>query len=279
MKILVTGIKGFLGNELEKILLHNKIDYIGFDVVDGDDISDIGKIESKIKQCDIVIHLATYKSDHPQQNEIGNNILGLTNLLELSVKYKIKKFINLSSVDATGIFKGQTKPDYFPIDEHHSCNPSTDYGISKKVGENLCDYYGEYKKLSIITLRPPGIWDKEVYQNIIQLRQQNPEYEWKPYWEYGAFIDIRDLVSLILRICIVDSPTGHNIYNVCSDDINSSEKTSFELSKMIHPKVPWKNQSGYKENPYKTILCNDKIKKDYDWKPVFSWKSFMDTKL
>ena len=277
MKILVTGIRGFLGNELESALIKNKIDYIGFDILDGDDLFDIKNIESKIEKCDIVIHLATYKPDYPHKNEIGYNILGLTNLLELSAKYKIKKFINLSSVDATGIFKGQSEPDYFPIDEEHSCNPSTDYGISKKMCEDLCNYYGEFKNLSIITLRPPGIWNEEVYQNILQLRKQNPEYEWKPFWEYGAFIDIRDLVSLLLKICKTDFPIGNRIYNVCSDDITSSGKTSIELSRMVHPIVHWKDHSGHIEKPYKTILCNDKVKKDFKWKPIFSWERFIKT--
>ncbi|MDZ8240137.1 MAG: NAD-dependent epimerase/dehydratase family protein [Nostoc sp. ChiQUE01a] len=54
---------------------------------------------------------------------------------------KVKRVVFFSSVDALGIFKGERKPDYLPLDDNHPCYPTTPYAVSKRLGEEMCRYF------------------------------------------------------------------------------------------------------------------------------------------
>ena len=128
--------------------------------------------------------------------------------------------------------------------------------------------------MRIVSLRPPGIWSEKTYSKIDWARKINPGYEWSPFWEYGSFIDIEDFTDLISILLQSDFKEEHKIYNACSDDITTSGKTSVELCTLIQPDIKWKNISPFKNDPFKSILCNDKIKKDFNWKPERSWRNY-----
>lgn len=108
---------------------------------------------------DIVIHLASF----PRQKVVNSNPQwgsrvmseGLLNLLELTVKHKVKKFIYISSSMVYGNFKDA----YFDgVDESHECNPLGQYGIMKLVGEWLVKDYGRRTGLTYTILRPSAVY-------------------------------------------------------------------------------------------------------------------------
>jgi len=276
MRVLVTGNRGFVGKYVETELVNNNVEVIGFDIINREDLLDIECLEEKVKSCDAIIHLAVYKSDKSNGNEIGSNLLAITNLLESAHKYGIEKIINVSSVDAYGIFKGEGTPKCFPITEDQPLAPSTKYGIAKKLSEEICEFYAKYKNMQIVTLRPPGVWDVQTYDLIKNKRIEKPEYEWDPFWQYGAFIDVRDLAGLCSLILKDNRKSEYRVYNVCSNDITSSGKTSLELADMLYPNVKWSNITEFETTPYKTILSNESVKRYYNWEPSYSWKKYIN---
>ena len=64
------------------------------------------------------------------------NIRGLLNLLELSIKYPIKKFINISS---GGAIYGEASQ--YPVSEDYPPEPLSPYAVSKYVAEYYLNYY------------------------------------------------------------------------------------------------------------------------------------------
>lgn len=60
--------------------------------------------------------------------------------------------------------------------------------------------------LETVVLRPPGVWSAETYEDIKVHRRADPAYEWHPFWEYGAFLDVRDLAAAIERALVADYP-------------------------------------------------------------------------
>jgi nucleoside-diphosphate-sugar epimerase len=206
--------------------------------------------------CDTVMHLAvaTAASSPDNANLLGENLKGLLNLLQTAESRSIKKMLFMSSVDALGIFKGEAPPLYFPIDDEHPCAPSTEYGIGKLLGERMCALWSERTGISSIALRPPGIWFPETYGLIEKRRKENPSYEWDPYWEYGAFIDVEDLLEVSLKAAGKRLPGTNATYLVAAADITTSGKSSLELATMIHPKVAWKDMDAYKTDPFRSLL-------------------------
>ncbi|GKT21739.1 SDR family NAD(P)-dependent oxidoreductase, partial [Aduncisulcus paluster] len=66
--------------------------------------------------------------DDPRK-DLDVNAKGTFNLLELSVKYGVRKFVHIS----TGSVYGNA--NYYPTDEQHPVNPVSFYGVSKLAGE------------------------------------------------------------------------------------------------------------------------------------------------
>jgi len=121
------------------------------------DICDSAKLESvfNLEQPEIVIHMASF----PRQKVVNSNPAlgsrvmseGLLNLLELSDKYEVRKFIYISSSMVYGDFEDDVKED-------HDCKPQGQYGILKLAGEWLVKDYSRRTNLAYTIMRPSAVY-------------------------------------------------------------------------------------------------------------------------
>jgi nucleoside-diphosphate-sugar epimerase len=186
MKILVTGGLGFIGHNVVRILesfrhecaiIDNKTDYSIIPKIELDylmterlcriqtrniTVADISQPfdDSIFDGVDVVIHLASF----PRQKVVNNNpvqgsrvmIEGLLNLLELSVKHNVKKFVYVSSSMVYGNFNKHAIAD--GIDESSDCKPMGQYSIMKLAGELLVQDYSRQYKLDYTIVRPSAVY-------------------------------------------------------------------------------------------------------------------------
>jgi nucleoside-diphosphate-sugar epimerase len=185
-KILVTGGLGFIGHNIVRVLesfrhecaiIDKKTDYGIIPKAELDyimlerlcriktrniTIADISEPfdDSIFKGVDVVIHLASF----PRQKVVNANPIlgsrtmseGLLNLLELSVKYKVKRFVYISSSMVYGNFNKQDL--YDGIDESSDCKPFGQYGILKFAGEMLVQDYSRQYNLDYTIIRPSAVY-------------------------------------------------------------------------------------------------------------------------
>ena len=146
-KILVTGAAGSIGSYLcRQILKFKPAHLIGLDQNETGifnlerelskikvaqtfviaDICDKNKIEQIFNQYkpDVVFHAAAYKhvplmEKHPDE-AVKNNIFGTLNVAQASIKYKVKKFVFISTDKAV--------------------NPTSVMGATKRIGEMICQW-------------------------------------------------------------------------------------------------------------------------------------------
>jgi nucleoside-diphosphate-sugar epimerase len=121
------------------------------------DICDVEKMDNvfNIEQPEIVIHCASF----PRQKvvnanpRLGSRVMseGLLNLLELSDKYEVRKFVYLSSSMVYGDFSDDVKEDY-------DCKPQGQYGILKLAGEWLVKDYSRRTGLAFTIIRPSAVY-------------------------------------------------------------------------------------------------------------------------
>lgn len=168
MKILVTGVLGFIGSHYARAALAQGHHVVGlnrptnasklkriedfkdnphFDLILRDLEGDLSEL---LDGVDVVVHMAakTYV-DHSIRNPgpfIESNIIGTYNLLEAARKCPPKLFIQFSTDEVYGsILSGAYKEDA-PL------NPTNPYSSSKAAGDMLAlSYFNTYKLPVIIT--------------------------------------------------------------------------------------------------------------------------------
>jgi len=102
-----------------------------------------------------IYHLAAMLSANGERNPRQAwqlNMDGLLNVLDLSVKYEVKKVFWPSSIAVFGPDSQKQNCPQLGVTE-----PSTIYGISKAAGESWCKYYFEKHGLDVRSLRYPGL--------------------------------------------------------------------------------------------------------------------------
>lgn len=173
-KILVTGGAGYIGSIATYLLLQK-----GFEVVVVDNLTtghkepleffekkygskkfryykaDLRKSLDKIfkneKNISAVLHyaascLVNESMENPQEY-FSNNVCGTQNLLSTILKHGIKNIV----FSSTCAVYGETK--YVPVDEKHPTNPANPYGLSKRMIEQMIEWYGKLSGLNYVILR------------------------------------------------------------------------------------------------------------------------------
>jgi len=282
MRVLLTGDKGVVGQEVASRLSDAGDRVSGFDIVDGRDVLDLNSLRAAACTSDVIVHLAAVDDPDPLAEEIPAEILrnseatpetvmavtvlGTMNVLEAAKAAGHERVVVMSSVDALGIFLGQRAPDYLPIDDSHPTYPSTPYALAKRTAERMCAIFTADTGISTICLRPPGIWTEEIFEFIRKRLDEDPMNDRRPYWEYGAFIAIGDVAHAVW--CAIHNPfQGHAILHISSDDAALAEQTSAQAAKAIHPTVPWRGGSEFDAEPFRTLLDNEAAKMALGWSP------------
>jgi UDP-glucose 4-epimerase len=114
----------------------------------------IGNLIERHK-IDTVVHLASF----PRQKvvnvnpQLGSRTMseGLLNLLELSTRHNVKKFVYISSSMVYGDFSDQVREDAV-------CCPQGQYGILKLAGEWLVKDYTRKTGMAHVIIRPSAVY-------------------------------------------------------------------------------------------------------------------------
>lgn len=201
--ILVTGIAGLLGSRFSKWILDNT-DYqvIGIDDLSGgyienidtrakfyklnlsEDYKAIGEIFEQNK-IEIIYHFAAYAAEglspFIRRFNYQNNLIGSTNLINLSIKHEVKRFVFTSSMAVYG------DKNEAPFSEDLIPNPIDPYGIAKYAVELDLKCAFEQHGLKYTIIRPhnvygegQNIWDK--YRNVLGI------------WTYQLLNDIQPTI-------------------------------------------------------------------------------------
>lgn len=185
MKILITGGAGYIGSHVVLAALER-----GHDVTIFDDLSTanesninpnahikIGSTKSKKDlsnlfkefEYDGVIHLAANKSAGESMINpkiySDNNIIGSLNLLNKCIEFNVSNFIFSSSAAVYG------EPQYNPVDESHTTNPTSYYGYTKLAIEKNLKWYSRLHNLKYASLRYFNAAGYDIKKRII-----GPEY-------------------------------------------------------------------------------------------------------
>ena len=180
MKVLITGITGFVGSHMADYLLKNvpdveifgmrrwrsrfenvshlyQLDNVTFLEGDLSDRSSISKILYEVEP-DVVYHFAA--QSFPESSfktptyTLNTNVIGTTNVLEELRLLREYDQLNpvIISVSSSEVY-GNPKPDEVPIKESNPIRAANPYSISKVGHDLMSQYYYDAFRLKIIITR------------------------------------------------------------------------------------------------------------------------------
>ena len=141
MKILITGNKGFVGSETQRLLEANGHEVVGFDLMEKNDIRDLVQFENAIiaENPDRILHLAAIaRFDEADRNVLianETNTAGTMNVARIAGKYHIPVVYSSTGSVYMPILE---EP---PITENFRAVGNSTYACSKFQGEEYIRKY------------------------------------------------------------------------------------------------------------------------------------------
>lgn len=245
--VLITGSTGFIGNLIVENFSSNKIsvkaiyrdeskikklDYIHWYKVD--DLVNISDYKSLFENVETIIHCASFNHANNQDDEqnFKINFLLTNELISNAIRYEIKNFLYLSTVNVYG--NNQNKI----ITESTECNPEDAYSKSKILAENIIKEYATNSCCNFLILRLALVYGEGVKGNfrnllrfIIKHRCFLLANDYKRNYLYS-----KNLVYIITEI-IKTRFFDNNIYNVSDENALSIEDIIDKIENEIKLKV------------------------------------------
>jgi len=235
MKILITGVAGFLGSHLAEYLLENKTYKIfGVDDLSGGflgnvpkgckftklDLRNKGTVKVYIEQVkpEIIYHLAADATEGRSQftpiNCTERNYLAYLNLLVPAINNRVRKIVLTSSMSVYGAQKPPFSEDLEP-------RPEDIYGVSKTAMEKATKIMSRVYDFKYTIVRPHNVYGpkqnlSDPYRNVVAifinclLRNKN-------FYIYGngkqkrAFTYIDDFIPYFAKTGFLEKTNGEII--------------------------------------------------------------------
>jgi UDP-glucose 4-epimerase len=271
VRILVTGHRGHVGVPVAAHLEYLGHDVIGYDRLDGDDLLDSAAVRRAAEGCGAVVHAAALAHDSAGSPEdiMAVNVQGTWHVLLAAEAADVGRVVHFSSGQVFGIAEGERLPDYFPVDDAHLRRAMRPYGLSKCLAEDLCAGFTARTGIPTVALRPAWVWDPGVYQQIEAQWQADPASEWTPTWEYGQFVDVRDVADAVRRA--LDVPlAGHHRMLLCAPGIAATEP-SLVMAGRFASSVPVRNAACFQGDPWRSLFDCSVAARVLGWQPRYRW--------
>jgi len=292
MKILVTGAAGFIGFNFSKFLLEKtNLDVIGVDNLNNYysvnvkksrlqvlkkfknfgfvkiDITNKKKLEKIFKtKIDAVFHFAAqagvrYSIKNPRAY-IESNTLRFFNIIDFSIKNKVKKIFYASSSSVYGESKK------FPLKESDSINPKNIYGLTKKNNEEISELLSKYANISCIGLRfftVFGEWgrpDMLINKYLKSIFYKKEKFYLNNFGHHTRdFTYIKDINKILFNLLKKKRFKGHTVFNICSNKPIKITKILDIISNEVKRKPKIYKREFQQADVIKTHGDNNKIKK------------------
>lgn len=293
-KIMITGSCGFIGSNFARFLLKNSKDYriTSIDCVESPitihnvytnkshqfylaNVLDKSIIDNifAIERPDIIVHAAAQTSDENTATLYNNNVIGTENLINVSKKYNIEKFVFLSIDQVYGQFDADNSEAW---SEKSGPNPQNNYALSKLAGELIVKSSElKYNILRICNNFGPRQNPRNFVPKIIKCILTDQKIP-----IHGNGQNIREWIYVVDTCAaihkIIESDRTNEIYNIGT----GFETSNLELVNLIcniakkgHDLISFVEDK--KNNAFRSALSSEKLKSLY-WMPENGFKAALE---
>lgn len=308
-KILITGCGGYIGSIATELFLKKGYEVVGIDDFQtgytdptnilykkyGDKFkfyladlkTDLSHIFQAEKGISAVIHYAASCIVDESMNNPGkyfkNNVAGTANLLDFMNYNNINKIIFSSTCAVYGEEK------YVPIDEKHPLNPTSPYGASKKMAEEVIQWFAKLRGFNYVILRyfnvcganedgtigdskkPSTLLVQNVVRGALDIEKfylTCPEVKTPDGTPIRDYIDVVDLNEAHLKALEYLLKSGKSeIINLGTGKGSSVLEIAEQVKKLTGKDIPFSKGNIRKGDDAKKIADIKKAEKVLGWKP------------
>ena len=256
MRILITGVAGFIGSNLAEYLLKK-----GYEIIGIDDLSYglIEQVPQKVEfhetditdreifhlfnDIDIVFHLAAKNCISDCQLDPVEtariNVGGTVNIFEAGKQAGVKKIIYAES---SAVYEGSSS---FPTPEEDE-NPESFYAVSKMASKLFADAYIRFSELNLVALRYFNVYGpKQDYRRsipplmcaiIINLLKGNRPVIYGDGQKRRDFIYIDD-INRFHELLMTDDSVNSGTFNLGFSQNYSVMEVYETISKLLKTKI------------------------------------------
>jgi NAD dependent epimerase/dehydratase len=261
-RVLVTGADGFIGSHLVERLLsegaevrafvfYNSFNSWGWldtlprqqleriEVVCGD-VRDSGCVESGMRECAVVFHLAALIaipfSYQAPEAYVDTNIKGTLNVLQAARKAVVARLVVTSTSEVYGTAQ------YVPIDEKHPFQGQSPYSATKIGADRLAEAFHRSFGMPIIIARPfntygPRQSARAVIPTIItQLLAGETEIRLGNLHPTRDLVFVKDTVEGLVALAACDAAVGEEV-NIASGQEIAVGDLAAQLIQELNPKA------------------------------------------
>ena len=295
MRILVTGGLGFIGHNVAAQLaarghtvrvVDSKTDY---GIIPFDELSYVLTDRRKKLPKDLIVHeidivtpaikfvfeqflpeVVVHLASFPRQKLVNLNpqagsrvmIEGLLNILELSVKHKVEKFVYASSSMVYGSFE--------KANEDTECRPMGQYAIMKHTGEKLVQDYSRRAGLDHVIVRPSAVYgpldiEDRVVSKFMLGAMRGEKLQVRGPWETLDFTHVDDVTDGIVKATL-DQCIIWGTYNLSRGRVRTLQEAA-ELAIKIAGSGTVEICSSDPEFPSRGVLDTGAAVKDLKFDP------------
>jgi UDP-glucose 4-epimerase len=259
MKVLITGVAGFMGSHLADSFLAKGYDVVGIDNLIGGyeenvpsgvdfhniDLDNLELIQPLFKDVDLVIHTActAYEglSVFSPSLIVRNTMQITTNVMSACVRGSVKKVVHLSSMARYGT------QDIVPFVESMTPKPQDPYGIAKYGAELMIKNISDTHGLNYVILVPHNIIGPrqkfdDPYRNVASI-MINRMLQGKQPIIYGngeqkrCFSFMQDVIDPLMIACETDVAHGRIINIGPDEEFVTINELALKLSKILDFKL------------------------------------------
>jgi nucleoside-diphosphate-sugar epimerase len=252
MKVLVTGVNGFVGSSLCTELYRQEHVVVGvarsastvtndFERVVVDAIESATDWSTLLGNVDAVIHLAARvhvmsdSVEDPLMEFRKVNVDGTINLARQAAKFGVKRFVFISSIKVNG----ESTSLGNPFNEKDAESPEDAYAISKFEAEIALIELSEKTGMEVVIIRPPLVYGPGVKANFLSMMNWLNKSVPLPFGNITnkrSLVFIDNLVDLLVKV--IDHPkAAGQVFLVSDDEDVSTTKLLQSLSMALGKKA------------------------------------------
>jgi len=244
------------------------------------DVLDYDAIAAAFRGHESVVHLAGIDQSLASAPAavFETNVRGTWNVFEAAERVGARRVVLCSSTSALGLdhTNPHLPPLYLPVDEAHPTRPSSTYGMSKLLGEEIAAAFARRGTLEVLILRPSYVAFPEMIAFLSGVTGTQAEREAEPVPLLRSYVAPED-AARAFALAAEHKYDGIETFLLAAADTFTDVPTLDHLRRTYGTPPPVRHPELYERNPRASVLDTERVRRVLSWQSATSWPELRRT--